>query len=103
MILKACSFNTLFPKLVEGGCKMPCMLAANVITWIIEINEVQSLIYSGVIGFLLCSKDGPPVDFTNPINPIEKLEGATSAGREIKFYNSEVCIILYSLYLQNVV
>ncbi|KAJ1690918.1 hypothetical protein LUZ63_015073 [Rhynchospora breviuscula] len=45
---------------------------------------------SGVIGFLLCSKDGLPVDFTNPINPIEKLEGATSAGREIKFYNSEM-------------
>ncbi|KAJ4808399.1 Spermidine synthase [Rhynchospora pubera] len=45
---------------------------------------------SGVIGFLLCSKDGLPVDFTNPINPIEKLEGATSTGREIKFYNSEM-------------
>ncbi|KAF3333235.1 hypothetical protein FCM35_KLT00926 [Carex littledalei] len=45
---------------------------------------------SGVIGFLLCSKDGPPVDFTNPINPIEELEGATTAGRDIKFYNSEM-------------
>jgi spermidine synthase len=25
-----------------------------------------------------------------PINPIEKVEGATKAGREIRFYNSEV-------------
>jgi hypothetical protein len=63
--------------------------------YIIKITKVHYLIYSGIIGFLLCSKDGPAVDFTNPINPIEKLEGATNAGREIKFYNSEVCIILY--------
>ncbi|KAG4188940.1 hypothetical protein ERO13_A08G195550v2 [Gossypium hirsutum] len=31
---------------------------------------------SGVIGFLICSTEGPVVDFLNPINPIEKLEGA---------------------------
>ncbi|PWZ27668.1 Spermine synthase [Zea mays] len=45
---------------------------------------------SGVIGFLLCAKEGPLVNFLTPINPIEKLEGATKAGREIRFYNSEV-------------
>ncbi|KAL6889017.1 hypothetical protein ACP4OV_010043 [Aristida adscensionis] len=45
---------------------------------------------SGVIGFLLCAKEGPQVNFLTPINPIEKLEGATKAGREIRFYNSEI-------------
>ncbi|TQE04674.1 hypothetical protein C1H46_009757 [Malus baccata] len=43
---------------------------------------------SGVIGFLLCSTAGPPVDFKNPVNSIEKLEGALL--RELKFYNSEM-------------
>jgi len=32
-----------------------------------------------VIGFLLCAKEGPPVNFLTPKNPIEKLEGATKA------------------------
>uniref|UniRef100_A0A0E0JY20 PABS domain-containing protein n=1 Tax=Oryza punctata TaxID=4537 RepID=A0A0E0JY20_ORYPU len=45
---------------------------------------------SGVIGFLLCAKEGPPVNFLTPANPIEKLEGAMEAGREIRFYNSEM-------------
>ena len=45
---------------------------------------------SGVIGFLVCSKEGPPVDFINPINPIEKLEGAVKHKRKLRFYNSEV-------------
>uniref|UniRef100_A0A803R2D0 PABS domain-containing protein n=1 Tax=Cannabis sativa TaxID=3483 RepID=A0A803R2D0_CANSA len=45
---------------------------------------------SGVIGFLICSTEGPPVDFKNPVNPIEKLEGAVKHKRELKFYNSEV-------------
>jgi hypothetical protein len=48
-------------------------------------------ICSGVIGFLLCAKEGPPVNFLTPANPIEKLEGAMEAGRDIRFYNSEVC------------
>lgn len=47
-------------------------------------------IHSGVIGFLLCSTEGPPVDFSNPINPIEKLDGAVKSKRELRFYNSEV-------------
>lgn len=45
---------------------------------------------SGVIGFLLCSTEGPFVDFKHPVNPIEKLEGALQHQRELKFYNSEV-------------
>ncbi|KAF5772258.1 putative spermidine synthase [Helianthus annuus] len=45
---------------------------------------------SGVIGFILCSTEGPPVDFRNPVNPIEKLEGALDHQRELKFYNSQM-------------
>ncbi|XP_073292923.1 spermine synthase-like isoform X1 [Primulina huaijiensis] len=45
---------------------------------------------SGVIGFLLCSTEGPPVDFVHPINPIEKLRGALEFRRELKFYNTEI-------------
>lgn len=45
---------------------------------------------SGVIGFLLCSTEGPPVNFLHPVNPIEQLEGAVQHRRELKYYNSEV-------------
>ncbi|GJM98295.1 hypothetical protein PR202_ga15290 [Eleusine coracana subsp. coracana] len=45
---------------------------------------------SGTIGFLLCAKEGPSVNFLTPVNPIEKLEGATKGGRELRFYNSEM-------------
>ena len=50
-----------------------------------------------MIGFLLCSTEGPPVDFKNPINPIEKLEGAVKHKKDLKFYNSEVhlCFSLF--------
>lgn len=48
---------------------------------------------SGVIGFLLCSTEGPPVDFTNPINPIEKVEGTGKHCRELRFYNTEVIVV----------
>ncbi|XP_022158044.1 spermine synthase isoform X1 [Momordica charantia] len=52
---------------------------------------------SGVIGFVLCSTEGPPVDFKNPINPIEKLEGAVKHKRELKFYNSEMHSAAFAL------
>ncbi|XP_027359819.1 spermine synthase [Abrus precatorius] len=52
---------------------------------------------SGVIGFLLCSTEGPPVDFVNPINPIEKLEGASEHRRELRFYNSEMHSAAFAL------
>jgi len=59
---------------------------------------------SGVIGFLLCAKEGPSVNFLTPINPIEKVEGATKAGREIRFYNSEVRFLnqSYRICLANI-
>ncbi|XP_042422667.1 spermine synthase-like isoform X1 [Zingiber officinale] len=44
---------------------------------------------SGVIGFLLCSTNGSPVNFLNPINPIEKQE-SLGCKRELKFYNTEI-------------
>ena len=47
-------------------------------------------VHSGVIGFLICSTEGPPVDFIHPINPIEKIDGALKHRRELRFYNSEV-------------
>ncbi|KAI3720599.1 hypothetical protein L2E82_31588 [Cichorium intybus] len=45
---------------------------------------------SGVIGFILCSTVGPPVDFKIPVNPIEKIEGALEHWRELRFYNSQM-------------
>ncbi|KAL6127561.1 hypothetical protein ACLB2K_070926 [Fragaria x ananassa] len=52
---------------------------------------------SGVIGFLLCSTEGPPVDFKNPVNSIEKLEGAVNHKRELRFYNSEMHSAAFAL------
>ena len=40
---------------------------------------------SGVIAFLICSTEGPLVDFVNPINPIKKLDGAHHHKRELQF------------------
>ncbi|PWA55760.1 spermidine/spermine synthase [Artemisia annua] len=45
---------------------------------------------SGVIGFILCSTEGPPVDFRVPVNPIESLEGAIKNQSEPRFYNSQI-------------
>ncbi|KAF1872150.1 hypothetical protein Lal_00033804 [Lupinus albus] len=44
---------------------------------------------SGMIGFMLCSTDGSPVDFKHPINPIDEKE-FQKASRPLKFYNSEI-------------
>lgn len=52
---------------------------------------------SGVIGFLLCSTEGLPVDFRNPINPIEKVEGALKHQRELRFYNSQMHSAAFAL------
>ncbi|XP_042499527.1 spermidine synthase 1 [Macadamia integrifolia] len=43
---------------------------------------------SGVIGFMLCSTEGPPVDFKHPMNPFDAYE-SNSIG-PLKFYNSEI-------------
>ncbi|KDP26563.1 hypothetical protein JCGZ_17721 [Jatropha curcas] len=46
---------------------------------------------SGVIGFMLCSTEGPPVDFKHPVNPIDTNESTSSTTtRPLKFYNSEI-------------
>ncbi|KAF5191068.1 Polyamine aminopropyltransferase [Thalictrum thalictroides] len=52
---------------------------------------------SGVIGFLICSTAGPPVDFLNPINPIEKVEESRKSSRELRFYNSEMHVASFAL------
>ncbi|KAK7407261.1 hypothetical protein VNO78_09017 [Psophocarpus tetragonolobus] len=44
---------------------------------------------SGMIGFMLCSTEGPPVDFKHPVNPINDNDSLQSA-RPLKFYNSEI-------------
>ncbi|KAM3303936.1 spermidine synthase 1 [Capsicum chacoense] len=44
---------------------------------------------SGMIGFMLCSTEGPAVDFKNPINPIDDESHAKTLG-PLKFYNSEI-------------
>jgi spermidine synthase len=46
--------------------------------------------FSGMIGFMLCSTEGPSVDFKHPVNPIDEND-SHQAGRPLKFYNSEVC------------
>lgn len=45
---------------------------------------------SGVIGFMLCSTEGPPVDFRHPVNPISENEGVCKTKGPLKFYNSEI-------------
>ncbi|KAB2073195.1 hypothetical protein E1A91_A07G068600v1 [Gossypium mustelinum] len=45
---------------------------------------------SGVIGFLLCSTEGPYVDFKVPVNPIDPDQISGVAKQPLKFYNSEV-------------
>ncbi|KAL5568332.1 hypothetical protein UlMin_024907 [Ulmus minor] len=52
---------------------------------------------SGVIGFLICSTEGPCVDFKKPVNPIEKVEGAVKHKRELRFYNSEMHSAAFAL------
>lgn len=49
---------------------------------------------SGVIGFMLCSTAGPPVNFSKPINPIEAFVSSDESRKLIKgplkYYNSEI-------------
>ncbi|XP_014523345.1 spermidine synthase 1 [Vigna radiata var. radiata] len=42
---------------------------------------------SGMIGFMLCSTEGPTVDFLNPVYSIDEDDSQT---RPLKFYNSEL-------------
>ncbi|RWR77077.1 spermidine synthase 1-like protein [Cinnamomum micranthum f. kanehirae] len=45
---------------------------------------------SGVIGFMLCSTEGPPVDFQHPVNPIDENKDPCKAKGPLRFYNSEI-------------
>ncbi|KAG2707418.1 hypothetical protein I3760_05G147800 [Carya illinoinensis] len=45
---------------------------------------------SGVIGFMLCSTEGPPVDFKHPVNPIDANDAYNKSKGPLKFYNSEI-------------
>ncbi|KAK8655423.1 hypothetical protein V6N13_107999 [Hibiscus sabdariffa] len=45
---------------------------------------------SGVIGFMLCSTEGPPVDFKHPVNPVDRDDICCKSKRPLKFYNSEI-------------
>ncbi|XP_061338601.1 spermidine synthase 1-like [Gastrolobium bilobum] len=44
---------------------------------------------SGVIGFMLCSTEGPPVNFKHPINPLNPEHNGVAKGPP-KFYNPEI-------------
>ncbi|KAK7411163.1 hypothetical protein VNO78_02595 [Psophocarpus tetragonolobus] len=50
---------------------------------------IQAESICGVIGFLLCSTEGPYVNFRSPINPIDP-ENYGISNQPLKFYNSEV-------------
>ncbi|KAF5449803.1 hypothetical protein F2P56_030215 [Juglans regia] len=45
---------------------------------------------SGVIGFMLCSTEGPLVDFKHPVNPIDANDAYNKSKGPLKFYNSEI-------------
>ncbi|KDP31122.1 hypothetical protein JCGZ_11498 [Jatropha curcas] len=44
---------------------------------------------SGMIGFMLCSTEGPPVDFKHPVNPLNPENYGVAKGPPL-FYNSEI-------------
>lgn len=46
--------------------------------------------FSGVIGFMLCATEGPPVDFKHPVNPIDADDSHVKTKGPLRFYNSEV-------------
>ncbi|XP_013653305.2 spermidine synthase 1-like [Brassica napus] len=43
---------------------------------------------SGVIGFMLCSTEGPHVDFKVPVSPLD--DSSSKSSGPLKFYNSEI-------------
>lgn len=45
---------------------------------------------SGVMGFMLCSTEGPLVDFKHPVYVIDEDEGSNKSRGPLKFYNSEI-------------
>ncbi|URD97734.1 Spermine/spermidine synthase [Musa troglodytarum] len=45
---------------------------------------------SGVIGFMLCSTEGPAVDFQHPVYQIDEDEASNKSKGPLKFYNSQI-------------
>ncbi|CAN8235795.1 unnamed protein product [Cochlearia groenlandica] len=45
---------------------------------------------SGVIGFMLCSKEGPKVDFKKPVKTIDDQKISIKSKQPLKYYNSEI-------------
>ncbi|KAG8381160.1 hypothetical protein BUALT_Bualt06G0093500 [Buddleja alternifolia] len=74
----------------------PHVLCFALVLYLYRMINLQSKFY-GVIGFVLCSTEGPPVDFMHPINPIEKLDGALEYRRQLMYYNSEIHRAAFSL------
>ncbi|KAK6931073.1 Spermidine synthase, tetramerization domain [Dillenia turbinata] len=45
---------------------------------------------SGLMGFMLCSTEGPAVDFKHPVNPIGANQDTCKSKGPLKFYNPEI-------------
>ncbi|KAJ8538539.1 hypothetical protein K7X08_027760 [Anisodus acutangulus] len=45
---------------------------------------------TGVIGYMLCSTEGPQVDFRNPVNPIDNKPSHIKSKAPLKFYNADI-------------
>lgn len=74
------------PEVFEWILKTFCFLFA----LISRIWIRMRFICSGVIGFMLCSTEGPHVDFKKPVNPIDADESSSKSHGPLKFYNAEV-------------
>ncbi|CAI0398680.1 unnamed protein product [Linum tenue] len=53
---------------------------------------------SGMIGYMLCSKEGPSVDFKHPINPLNPEHLGVAKGPP-RFYTSEVHMLIFFLLM----
>jgi len=65
---------------------------------VLRIIQTIILIYnicSGAIGFVICSTEGPLVDFKNPVNKVDVDIISTKSESPLKYYNSEVLFFFY--------
>ncbi|GJW41040.1 transcription elongation factor like protein [Tanacetum coccineum] len=53
--------------------------------------------HSGVIAFMLCSIEGPDIDFKNPVNPIDEKDDHKKSIGPLKFYNKEIHVAAFYL------
>ncbi|WMV34121.1 hypothetical protein MTR67_027506 [Solanum verrucosum] len=52
---------------------------------------------SGAIGFVICSTEGPPLDFINPVNKVDVDIISTNSESPLKYYNSKVHAAAFAL------